>query len=948
MAAANPHEELKRFIQSAGRREALKKLQGFEFLIKKEDSVAFGLQPGANPILLIARQPDGLFAAFESNYQNNGIRLIQRGTKSHAGHAWRFITQRAAATIHHAAIKFTESAEAAPPQDLDHQLHRLAAQEAEVAAGIAQHTGAGPNANAIGNAAVRNLLGPENVANAIRCAGYNATLEHLNQTIIQGESLSEACRRNPRATALWLHLGAPLPRRPIPASEILRQGRQLLAQDASDDELDRLWEYAGRLSIKLFRLRPMELRSGIQRLVRLTGGQPPAYTLAKTIIESFHTAQLKSQEATAYIAWLAEQSNRPRRCRKTGSMQDTVSALGRLDQESVAEAMNRSNGNPEEAHRILTEHAPISAPKPKKKPRTRTAAGKLQAEQKRSMKTRAAELLSRPETIIALERFASEYPAVVCIPGEKAELHDSAGPDRRPRTALRRQHDGSILAEGTGRADYQLPEPGQTESRHRNKHPYGWSSTDAATLIRTAALQTLPPFQNLDAGAIAADRRFDQAFPDAYQPETVDRQWLTAVRSMINPETWRICRQAAPDPQNERTGLSRYSRAARSAAALAQTIETNPGAAAWFMTVPRPEPEPAPNHPGQIIAVVRDEFRRAGGRSWKTMAAMDPAEAAMFAEPGNETGFARPNPDHPLAGPPRRLAAYANMRYEAGGPPPPGALRQDVADALSDAARTACHRPGQALSRLAEELDSAGNLIQCLTLFIKESRRPDAPPEAELRQQTFQVADYLLDNGGRRPITARSWRGLLKNADRWHRRIIEENKERQRLQTLLRNSGLYRNWKSALPASNLPDGFIAVPADDEGTLSELGRIMNNCVGSYAERCLTHNTRIYQVRRENEPPARGITCELSAAGNGEWQAAQVAGANNRAPTGKESEACRELAARYGQARRSMGQKRHDQSGVKVPDPEDPAYRKYLELAKKGELDGPAPRSLQEVR
>ena len=53
------------------------------------------------------------------------------------------------------------------------------------------------------------------------------------------------------------------------------------------------------------------------------------------------------------------------------------------------------------------------------------------------------------------------------------------------------------------------------------------------------------------------------------------------------------------------------------------------------------------------------------------MAAMDPAEATLFAEPGNETGFARPNPEHPLTGPVRRLAAYANMRREAGGPPPP-------------------------------------------------------------------------------------------------------------------------------------------------------------------------------------------------------------------------------------------------------------------------------------
>ena len=110
--------------------------------------------------------------------------------------------------------------------------------------------------------------------------------------------------------------------------------------------------------------------------------------------------------------------------------------------------------------------------------------------------------------------------------------------------------------------DHQLPNPGQKESRRRNKYPHGWSSTNAATLLRSAALQTLPPFRNLDTGAIAADRRFDRAFPDAYRPETIDRQWLTAVQSMINPEIWRICRKAAPAPRNERTGLTRYNRAA--------------------------------------------------------------------------------------------------------------------------------------------------------------------------------------------------------------------------------------------------------------------------------------------------------------------------------------------------------------------------------------------------
>lgn len=619
-------------------------------------------------------------------------------------------------------------------------------------------------------------------------------------------------------------------------------------------------------------------------------------------------------------------------------MKDAAAGIRHL--ESVAEAMKRSGGNPEAACRMLAEQAAAEQPTPRTKPRnrTRTAAGKLQAERKRSMKSRALELLNEPATALALERFAFQYPAVVCIPGETAELHEAAGPNRRPGTALRRQPDGSILAKGSGHTGHQLPQPGQSESRYRSRHPHGWSTADAATMLRAAALRRLPQFRELPIEDIAADPRFDAAFPRAYQPEFINRRWLDAVRSMVNPEIWRICRQAARDSQEERTGLSRYNLAARNASALSRLLETNPGAAAWFMTIPRPEPETAANHPGQIIAAVRDEFRQAGGRRWKSMAAMNPAEAAIIVNSGSRNYFGFPeNPRHPFSDPARRLAAYAGMRHAAGGPPDSEIINQDVADALQDASDgSGFLRMGQALSRLANGLDSTDDLIKCLTLFIKESRRPDAPLEEELRRQTFQVADYLLAPGGVRPIAAASWRGLVRNAGRWHRRIIEENNERERLKSLLRNSGLYRKWRSALPAANLPGGFIAVPADDEGALSELGRAMNHCAGSYAERCLSHKTRIYQVHREGEAPASGVTCELSA-GEDEWQAVQISGKGNRAPDGPESEACRELAAMYGKAYRTMGRNSHDQSGVKVPDPEDPAYRKYLELAKNGELD-----------
>lgn len=153
-------------------------------LPERRNSVSFGVKPGEQPRLIIGRRPNGLFAAHKAHcIEDNHIRIIQRGKTSLFHQAWRFITAEAALAIENAAASFLKTSE--DSQRLQHGLpDRLCRQEAEIAAGISQHTGAGPDINAIGNAALRNLLGPDNFKNAVRCAGYNATLEHLNQTII--------------------------------------------------------------------------------------------------------------------------------------------------------------------------------------------------------------------------------------------------------------------------------------------------------------------------------------------------------------------------------------------------------------------------------------------------------------------------------------------------------------------------------------------------------------------------------------------------------------------------------------------------------------------------------------------------------------------------------------------------------------------------------------------
>ena len=168
MAAAKPHEELKRFfIQSAGRREALKKTPRLR-VPNQEGKLRSLRRP--------ARRPSHPHRSPPTRRPVRRLRIKPPKQRRPANPARHQKSPQPRLAAHHPKNRrihpsrrnqILRKRRSRPPQDPDARIHRLTAQEAEVAAGIYQHTGAGPNANAIENAALRNLLGPDNVKNTL-------------------------------------------------------------------------------------------------------------------------------------------------------------------------------------------------------------------------------------------------------------------------------------------------------------------------------------------------------------------------------------------------------------------------------------------------------------------------------------------------------------------------------------------------------------------------------------------------------------------------------------------------------------------------------------------------------------------------------------------------------------------------------------------------------------
>ena len=131
-----------------------------------------------------------------------------------------------------------------------------------------------------------------------------------------------------------------------------------------------------------------------------------------------------------------------------------------------------------------------------------------------------------------------------------------------------------------------------------------------------------------------------------------------------------------------------------------------------------------------------------------------------------------------------------------------------------------------------------------------------------------------------------NWRTLVARAEAWHRQIRRQEIRWEEDDT---------PWESALgPTVIGPVAFEPVLRPND--LIRLGADMENCLGTYVNRCKYGETRIFLAKLDGKEHA---ALELTKVGH-QWQPGQIDGYMRTPPKGEVREAARELAKRYSEA------------------------------------------------
>lgn len=434
--------------------------------------------------------------------------------------------------------------------------------------------------------------------------------------------------------------------------------------------------------------------------------------------------------------------------------------------------------------------------------------------------------------------------------------------------------------------------------------------------------------------------------------EEAKHQWAEAVRNLINHSAIGCLRKWTGNPKIAYT-LANHNLAIISGKPLAEIAITNPGAAGWWMHSmsetkrpksldegPPPKP-PFPQHPGEIIALVRQEYADADGKHWKALASQ-PAKhvsatlynhgrkaTAWLSGALSEANLPGPQPANRPA-PPPKAQQPALLEVPREKPPP----QQTFTPPAAQPSRTPAAQPPLEIKLMILELyhwnrnERLTNRRQCLLgdrtipynrseelknrtqdalrrLAMLASRNyagaepthPESRSRARLVQQFQDMADFLFHD----PDTAarvRTWDGLSKACARWHgeRNLVTLRQELAKEQE--RRAVTLPDWETPLRELESEEGFRARVLISANELIRESEMLSHCVGSldYADRCIAGLTRIVHIEPlsaaglkgapdEADRKHQGTTLEIRLNGN-QWQPQQHRGHHNRMPDDEE--------------------------------------------------------------
>ena len=349
------------------------------------------------------------------------------------------------------------------------------------------------------------------------------------------------------------------------------------------------------------------------------------------------------------------------------------------------------------------------------------------------------------------------------------------------------------------------------------------------------------------------------------------RQFAQGLAGMTEPGTMEMLRKAAlaqrgPETNRHPATLWQYCTARRLGEDFKELTRTNPGAVTWLLRHRHGGPEI--RHPGQLVAIIREEMERLGleRKSWRTFATLPPEVTAAISGERRE----------------RVSADVLNIMARAQAVPGP------------NVAASAMNLRMQALPHIHPDT-MVRNLRHALGLMFRESG--ENPREDDrIVIQAQDLVDYLRAISQELKLSkSRTWRGLVRSSERWHQdqvdlalaRIAEETPDGPGWESLIGSE----------QAAGLTATALRTPLD----LALEGARMGHCVADYGEQCRSGLSRIFSLEREGRSVATmEIRLEQDA-----WRLAQVRGRRNEQPGEQALHAATLVAQAYTKAWRESG-------------------------------------------
>ena len=230
-------------------------------------------------------------------------------------------------------------------------------------------------------------------------------------------------------------------------------------------------------------------------------------------------------------------------------------------------------------------------------------------------------------------------------------------------------------------------------------------------------------------------------------------------------------------------------------------------------------------------------------------------------------------------------------------------------------------------SRTLRELPSE-NVKKTLRLMIDESVRiniqnPD-DNQQQLRSDYRSALDYTIDmDSANSRIMSKTWSGLMKKCERWHRQQNANNYKHIFTDILTKNDNKYREWNSLIETMNI-NGHRVSPLTSDLKLFHETVEMSHCVASYGGQCAGGYSRIFAIYKGDKHAATG---QIHLNGD-QWSTVQTQGPHNHHPGPECHRTMETLADIYTERWINTPEEKRNTVAI-IPFMDDPIYRKAVE-------------------